>query len=325
MRLQVLAVACLVALHQGVVLAFVPPSLSTAHGLRTHKSAHPHAGVASVVMAMNPNGKRAAIRRFIFGPQREQQAQPQQQQQGRKRRLVPASVRKMTAGVVAAVALRVAMGSPAVANAAPAATVERSVDADDDFFGGDLEVEDKYEEVVEQPVESEVAKKKKEPIKLGPTLIGGGTLAYVMYRCSVISATDMNAQRKRIREENTKFQQNAEEHMVEGEVAYNEDLMRELRRMKEENVGPGDKYAKETRRYNPEFAATHEPLDGPTEKQTGGGANSEDEDLLGQEARAADAAKAKAEEDRLKAEKAAAIQKLYQQSPESGDDDDLLS
>ncbi|CAM9314829.1 unnamed protein product, partial [Phaeothamnion confervicola] len=55
---------------------------------------------------------------------------------------------------------------------------------------------------------------------------------------------------KRVRTENTRFKQLAEEFMnVEGEATIDEDLMRELREMKEKMAGPGDKYANDTRKY----------------------------------------------------------------------------
>lgn len=52
-----------------------------------------------------------------------------------------------------------------------------------------------------------VKAKEEEKLKLAPTIVGGGTLLYVLARCARISATDMSDQRKRVREENTKFNQ----------------------------------------------------------------------------------------------------------------------
>eukprot|EP00903_Cladosiphon_okamuranus_P009606 g9144.t1 len=66
----------------------------------------------------------------------------------------------------------------------------------------------------------------------------------------------MAKQRKRVKAEAAKFDMERDEFMnVEGEAEFDVDIMKELRDMKEKMAGPGDTYAKDTRAYNPEFAA----------------------------------------------------------------------
>ncbi|CAN0085955.1 unnamed protein product [Scytosiphon promiscuus] len=66
----------------------------------------------------------------------------------------------------------------------------------------------------------------------------------------------MANQRKRVKTEAAKFDMERDEFMnVDGEAEFDVDIMKELRDMKEKMAGPGDTYAKDTRAYNPEFAA----------------------------------------------------------------------
>eukprot|EP00953_Heterococcus_sp_UTEX-ZZ885_P003782 2553-Heterococcus_DN1.PRE.2 len=135
----------------------------------------------------------------------------------------------------------------------------------------------------------------------------------------------MREQRKRVRVENTKFNQQAEEQIVDGEVAFDEDIMRELRQRKEDSAGPGDDFAKDTRKYNKEFAATHEPLEKyvPPDYSEFDDEDEDNNDLLSSEARAADKANAAAAAAKALKEKAAKLKKLFERSPDSGDDDNL--
>ncbi|CAN0187059.1 unnamed protein product [Ectocarpus sp. 6 AP-2014] len=70
------------------------------------------------------------------------------------------------------------------------------------------------------------------------------------------SLRSMSNQRKRVKVESAKFDAEKDEFMdVDGEAEFDVDIMKELRDMKEKMAGPGDSYAKDTRAYNPDFAA----------------------------------------------------------------------
>ncbi|CAN0222600.1 unnamed protein product, partial [Ectocarpus fasciculatus] len=59
-----------------------------------------------------------------------------------------------------------------------------------------------------------------------------------------------------VKVEAAKFDAERDEFMnVDGEAEFDVDIMKELRDMKEKMAGPGDSYAKDTRAYNPDFAA----------------------------------------------------------------------
>lgn len=90
-----------------------------------------------------------------------------------------------------------------------------------------------------------------------------------------------------MRNESTKLKELAEEWMgVEGEASYDEDIMLELRKMKETRTSAGSKYAKETRKHNPDFAESHGEVDKITDhfKEVGikpkGGKSIDADDLL---------------------------------------------
>jgi hypothetical protein len=87
----------------------------------------------------------------------------------------------------------------------------------------------------------------------------------------------------------------------------------------------GDDFAKDTRKYNKEFAATHEPLEKyvPPDYSEFDDIDDDSDDLLGSEARAADKASAAAAAAKALKEKAAKLKKLFERSPDSGDDDNL--
>jgi len=209
--------------------------------------------------------------------------------------------RKCVATFMLALAIRLSF-LPKIAHA----KTEILSEAETTMFENQFEIEEKPAPKTQPTKKREFKMFKLDP-KVGLSYV---IVSYGVFKLFYSSATDLSKQRKRVREENLKFNQNAEEYLIDEEVAYNEDIMRELRNLKESTVGPLDKYAKETRRYNPDFAATHEPLDGVAED--------DDDDLLGREARMADEAKAEAEKEKKKAERAAKMKKLFDSS--SSDD-----
>jgi hypothetical protein len=91
------------------------------------------------------------------------------------------------------------------------------------------------------------------------------------------------------------------------------------------NNHTGDDFAKDTRKYNKEFAATHEPLEKyvPPDYSEFDDEDEDNNDLLSSEARAADKANAAAAAAKALKEKAAKLKKLFERSPDSGDDDNL--
>eukprot|EP00904_Undaria_pinnatifida_P008949 jgi/Undpi1/5184/HiC_scaffold_19.g08535.m1 len=99
--------------------------------------------------------------------------------------------------------------------------------------------------------------KKADAGTFGAVIMGSFALYNIV--SSFKGSTDvMGNQRRRVKVEGAKFDQQKEEFMnVDGEAEVDVDIMKELRDMKEKMAGPGDKYAKDTRKYNPDFAAEH--------------------------------------------------------------------
>lgn len=90
------------------------------------------------------------------------------------------------------------------------------------------------------------------------SIVSGSVLIVLVLGALKGSTVVMESQRKRVRVESSKFEQQKEEWMdVEGEAEVDVDIMKELRDLKEKMAGPGDDYAKDTRAYNPDFAKDH--------------------------------------------------------------------
>ncbi|CAM9299487.1 unnamed protein product, partial [Chrysoparadoxa australica] len=167
-----------------------------------------------------------------------------------RRARVARRVTRVASGVMFAVALRVTVLTPRPVHAsvvAPGAAnelLDRVMDQkeDEDHYD-DVEeyVEREKKGMLESHEITDQVDYRDVGMQWSPTkaVIGTSAFAYVFWKCLTTSTGVMRAQRKRVRKENTKFKQQAVEFMdVEGEASIDEDLMRELREMKEKMAGP---------------------------------------------------------------------------------------